>query len=227
MRFFPAFLTVNAFLCLSGCATGPNVLTQRLSAIPAENHSYIVGTYVVTCEPRRERCDQAFNSISAYYRSSSDKDASGRLNSVTGSMFSNDTAYDFVDLTRKEKGFHFCIPLPAGDYVFYTFDFYNFAGGGSGYSIPEKNQFKLPLSLTSGEVAYVGRLKLTTTTGKNIFGLPLPAPGILLLSSDTTEIQKAALSKCPDIARSRPIRDASLTPAMANGNPLVQADNGR
>ena len=221
----PLLLVIAGFM--ASCASSPNVLTQRLAATPVASHAYIIGTYVVSCEPRNERCNQAFNSLSTHYSAVDNKDARGRLNSTSGSIFGNDTTYDFVDLPRAERGFHFCIALPAGDYEFHTFDFYSFAGGGSGYSLPEKSQFSLPFSIAPGEVAYVGRLKLTTTTGQNIFGMKLPAPGLLLLSSDTSEAQAAALQKCPDAVRSRTIRDATLKVAMAKGNPLVQPEPPR
>ena len=212
---------------LSSCASSPNLIAQRLAATPASDHAYIIGTYVVSCEPRNERCAQAFNSLSTYYRAIDNKDARGRLNSTSGSVFGTDTVHDFVDLEHKEKGFHFCVALPPGDYAFHTFDFYNFAGGGSGYSLPEKSQFALPFTLAAGEVAYVGRLKLTTSTGQNIFGMKLPAPGILLLSSDSTAMQAAALHKCPESVWSKSIRDATLKAAATNGNPLVQVEPGR
>ena len=219
-------LVIVAALATS-CGTSSSVLTQRLAATPVAEHAYIVGTYVVSCEPRNERCDQAFNSLSTYYRATDNKEARGRLNSTTGSVFGNDTNYDFVDPSRKEKGFHFCVALPAGNYEFHAFDFYNFAGGGSGYSLPEKSQFSLPFTVAAGEVAYVGRLKLTTTTGKNIFGITLAAPGVLLLSADSSETQGKALQKCPEAARSRAIRDATVKVAMARGNPLVQEEPSR
>jgi hypothetical protein len=225
MRFLLALLTLTGALGLSACASRPDTITQRLSATPQEKYSYVIGTYVVTCEPRKERCDQAFNEISTAFRSADDKTAYRALNSVSGSIFNKNTVYDFVDQTRKEKGFHFCIPLPAGDYGFFAFNFYNYAGGGSGYWIGEKNVFNLPFSLAAGEVAYVGRLKIKTTSG--MVSMRFPAPGILLLSSDNAEVQRTALQKCPEGVRTRPIRDASLKPSMANGNPLVQADGGR
>lgn len=185
----------------------------------------MIGTFVVTCEPKNERCAQTFNVLSAYYRSA-DKSSRGSLRSEQGSMFRDDTVYDFVDQARREKGYYFCIALPPGDYAFHTIDFYNYSGGGTGYSVREENQFNLPYSLAPGEVVYVGRLKVTTTIGQNIFGMKLKAPGALLLSNNATE-SAAALQKCPENVRGRTVRDASLKVAMANGNPLVQANPGQ
>ena len=220
-------LPLIAVTFLSGCASTPNLMTQRLAATPVAEHAYMIGTYVISCEPRDDKCNQVFNSLSTYYRATDNKDVKGSLNSVYGSIFGDDTSFDFVDSSRKEKGFHFCVALPPGSYTFHSYDFYSFAGGGSGYSLPEGSQFNLPFSVAAGEVAYVGRLKLTTAMGKNIFGLPLPAPGILLLSSDPTAMQNAALQKCPDSARSKPIKNAVLKVAATNDNPSVQIEPQR
>jgi hypothetical protein len=77
--------------------------------------------------------------------------------------------------------------------------------------------------LAPGEVAYVGTLKLTTSAGKNIFGMKLSAPGVLLLSSSPGEGMAAALKKCPEAVRGKQVRDASLRATEAL-KPWVLAD---
>jgi hypothetical protein len=171
---------------------------------------------------RFPKCFHAFNSISTYYRNVSDKEVRGRLNWTTGSIFGNDTAHDYILLDRQEKGYYFCLALPAGKYEVYTYDFYNFAGGGSGYSIREEGQFKLPFTLAAGEIVDIGKLHVTTSTGKNFFGMKLPAPGVLLLSKSTPEASGAALSKCPPDTRSRGVRDSALAASGYTPNPFVR-----
>ena len=217
----------SALLLLSSCATTTEIVNQRLASIPEAERAYVIGTYAVDCTPRGAKCSHAFNSISTYYRNVADKEVRGRLNWTTGSMFVSDTAHDYMLPDRQEKGYHFCLALPPGKYEVYTYDFYNFAGGGSGYSIREEGQFKLPFTLSAGEVVDLGKLHITTSTGKNFFGMKLPAPGVLLLSKSVPEASGAALGKCPPSARSRPIRDSALVGSGYSSSPFVRSQAER
>lgn len=227
MNFFRASIAASLVLLVSACATNADRINQRLAAIPEANRAYVIGTFAVECSPQKENCYHQFNSLSAYYKSLEDKDIGGNLNATFGSVLGKDTVYDFVNQDKREKGYHFCIALPAGSYAFNTISFYNFAGGGSGFSIKEENQFKLPFALANGEVAYVGKLKLTTSATKGLFGVGFAAPGKLLLSSDPVDGMKAAMQKCPESVRNKAVRNASLNVADAKGSPFVQADIGK
>lgn len=222
-----SLLLCASTIALSACTTTSEIMNQRLAAIPESERAYVIGTYAVDCTPRDSKCSHAFNSISTYYRNIADKEVRGRLNWTTGSMFGTDTAHDYIWPDRQEKGHHFCIALPAGRYEVYTYDFYNFAGGGSGYSIREEGQFKLPFTLAAGEVINIGKLHITTSTGKNFFGMTLPAPGVLLLSKSTPEASAEALGKCPPSTRSRAVRDASLGSTDFTPTPFVRVPAGR
>lgn len=210
-QFAPALASV---LLLSACSNLSEKGSQRLAAIPEEKRAYIIGAYAVGCEPTKDGCRQAFNSISTYYRNVEDKDFDSRFQFISGSVFSSDTVPDYIRTDRQDKGRYFCVPLPAGRYSVYAYDFYNFAGGGSGYSMKKENHFDLPFSVSEGEVAYLGTMKMSAATGKNIFGMTLPAPGVLLLSSSPDDAIDKALQKCPQHVRTRPVRNAAL---RANG----------
>lgn len=131
---------------------------------------------------------------------------------ISSRLQADNTSHDYM-LQAGEKGQYFCIALPPGDYEFYTYDFYNFAGGGSGYSLPERSQFKVNFPVAPGEVVNVGKLHVTSSTGKNMFGMTLPAPGVLLLADVTSEAANAAQAKCPEPARTSKARPAKLRPA--------------
>ena len=220
-------LLCSAALLLSSCTTTTEIINQRLASIPEAERAYVIGTYAVDCMPRNSRCPHAFNSISTHYRNVTDKEVRGRWNWTTGSMFGSDTVHDYVLPDRQEKGYHFCLALPPGKYEVYTYDFYNFAGGGSGFSIREEGQFKLPFTLSAGEVTDLGKLHITTSTGKNFFGMTLPAPGVLLLSKSLPETSGAALSKCPPGVRSRAIRDSALVASGYSPSPFVRSQATR
>ncbi len=221
-----AAASFSAFV-LASCATTAEQMTQRTAALPEATRAYIIGTYAVDCTPRRGQCEQAFNSISTHYRGTDDKDLRGTFTSVIGKMFGGDTVYDFDSQERGEKGFHFCIALPPGNYVVYTYGFTNFAGGGSGYSLPSESYFKLPFSVSAGEVVNIGKLKVTSTKGRSLIGLPVRGPGVLLLSGTSRDAAEAAMNKCPESVRSKPIRDASLSAAYTGDSAFVQAETLR
>ena len=204
-------LSLLAVVHLAACTTPAERLSQQVALVPEADRSYMVGNYAVDCEPSGSSCAHAFNAISVYYRQTAKPEIQGRLSWIRGSMLADNTSHDYM-LEAGEKGQYFCVTLPPGDYEFYTYDFYNFAGGGSGYSIPERSQFKVNFSVAPGEVVNVGKLHVTTGTGKNVFGMTLPAPGVLVLSDLTTDAVNAAQAKCPDRARRSNARPAKLSP---------------
>ena len=217
-QFVPVLASV---LLLSACGTLSEQNAQRIAAIPEEKRAYIVGTYAIGCEPTKDGCRQGFNAISASYRNVEDKDFNSRFEFVTGSVFSSDTVPDYTRMDRQDKGIYFCVPLPAGRYSVYAYDFYNYADG-SGYLMKKENHFDLPFSVSEGEVAYLGTLKISAATGKNIFGMRMPAPGVLLLSSSPGDAIDKALQKCPEHVRTRQVRNAALRADKAS--PYVLAD---
>lgn len=218
LRYF--YLPMAAML--AACAANPTTPEELAQAIPPEQRAYIIGSYATGCEPKGDSCVQRFNSLSVYYRDSNDRKKTGRLNSTKGSVFSrNDTVYDYVSPESHENGQYFCQAVAAGSYEFYTFDFYNFAGGGNGYFLREENQFSLPFNVQPGEVVYLGKLKLATGSGRNLLGMSIASPGQLLLSSDRRRDVVSALQKCPESVKHQFVREAPLKAAAAN-HPLVQ-----
>lgn len=217
-----ALLLTPIAALLAACATPSEVINQRLASVPEAQRAYIVGTYAVECGPNGARCDHAFNSITTFYRTPADKEVRGRLYFTTGSTFGNDTVADYTRPDQREKGFFFCTALPVGPYEVYSYNFYNFAGGGSGYNIRQEDEFKLPFTLAPGEVVDIGKLQVTTTAGKNIFGMTLPAPGLLLLARSTPAETQAALAKCPPAVQARSVRSSPLVDSGFAPTPFVQ-----
>lgn len=209
-------------LSMVGCASVSEIKEQRIATLPEDQRTYVIGRYAVECMPHNDKCGQVFNDISVYYLSSAGDRYKGFLNSTQGNIFGGDTVYDFVSPELHERGYYFCEIFPSGEHAFNSFRYYNFAGGGSGYSLRKESEFRLPFTTEPGEVVYVGRLKLTTETGRNILGMKLPAPGILLLSNAPQIDIPLALEKCPEAVRSAHVRDAPLHAAMAKGHMLVQ-----
>ena len=217
--FAPALASV---LLISGCSNMAEQRAQRLAAIPEAKLSYVIGTYAVGCERNKDQCRQLFNAISTSYRNLDDKDLDSGVGIVTGRMFGDDTALDFANMERRENGIYFCQPQPAGRYSIFAYSFYNFAGGGSGYSMSKEQHFNVPFTLAEGEVVDIGTLKISAALGKNLFGMSLPAPGILHLSGARDDAVAKALQKCPESVRNRAVRTVTLRPQ--GDTPFVTVD---
>ena len=182
---------------LSSCLTVEQARKKRVENVPVNQRSYMIGKYIVTCEPDKDECNQGFNSLSVKYRSKENPEYTNRIDSVYGSsIFGDDTKVDFVSIKKQEKGFYFCQSMKPGTYSLYSYEFYNFAGGGSGYYIRDDKQFDLPFSLGAGEAVYIGNLKLTTTKGENFFGAEVSGPGILIISEGDKHDIEMAIKKC-------------------------------
>ncbi len=207
---------------LSGCASGPTPLQNRIDSIPEMQRGYAIGTYSVDCRVHRDSCIQAFNSITAYYRMTTDHEIRGNLDWTFGSLFRTNPTHDYINSEEGHKGFHFCVALPPGSYEFHSISYYNFAGGGSGYSVREKDFFSVPFLINPGEVSDLGSIRVTTTTGKNIFGMTLPAPGVMQISSARASDSKAAIMKCPESAKTMDVLSSPLQPAPGIPSPFVR-----
>ena len=134
-------------------------------------------------------------------------------------MLGEDTKYDFT--RDQKKGYFFCFPLPTGNYKFYGLSYYNFAGGGSGYSTQNDHRFSLPFSVVSSQVTNLGAITMTTSEGKNFLGLSVFGPGQLELSKISDSGITSALLKCPE-TKDRTIVDATLSSELGGNTPEVR-----
>jgi hypothetical protein len=175
-------------------------LRSQVESLPASERAYITGTYAVDCKVSGKDCKQAFEIISLDYRVIGKPELMGRMNWTEGSLTVPATVVDAVDANTGRKETYFCIAVPAGDLEFYTYSYYS--PGRGDYVIPRTDYFSLPFSIARGEVRDIGHLHLTVATGKNAFGITLPAPGDLQISTSSPKETAAALAKCPESARS-------------------------
>ena len=104
----------------------------------------------------------------------------------------------------------------------HTYRYWNFDGGGNGYTLPEANQFNVPFRANAGEVLYVGDVKLTYAESKNMLGLKMIVPGVIELSPGDPAQAQLALAKCAEAVRGLPLRSEPLR-APSAGHPLVVA----
>lgn len=206
---------------LSGCATVYEGLQAKTAALPEASRAYVMGAYSVDCRAGTGGCVQAFNEISAEYRSQVDPLLRGTLASVWGNVIKGDTVHDEVDAAAGTRTFFFCVPLAPGPYEFHALSYYNYAGGGTGYSMRPEQFFSVPFVLQPGELVNVGRLHVASTRGKNVFGMTLSGPGALYLAPGSPTTRQAALRKCPAVVQDRPTRDATLRVKPGDTSPFV------
>lgn len=212
-------LTAALSALLSGCVTAEQAMEKQVASIPESQRAYIIGTYRVECVAKGEKCHPAFNSISAFYRNSSNSSIFGKL-SISEGGFGGNTVFDFVSIDKKEKGVFFCQSVPAGDYSLYSYSYWNYDGGGNGYNLLEENYFNVPFRATAGEIVYVGDIKLTYSTGKSLLGLKAIGPGLVELSPGNSAEAQSAISKCAASARQLPLRSEPLR-GHAGGHELI------
>ena len=209
---------------LGACATVEEINADKVADVPVNQRSYVLGEFVVECNGEKNGCPQAFNSISAYsQRTDAGEPFTMFLNSTQGG-FGGNTEHDFVNPDKNEQGLYFCQIVPAGDYQFYSWSYMNFAGGGSGFSLRDEGHFNLPFTVAPGQAVHIGRIKMTTEVGRNMFGMKLPAPGIMQISEREADIQRAQ-SKCPAVARDRPVDETPLRIPPNEPTPFVVEAN--
>lgn len=209
-----------AALLLTACGTTSNDIVAK---IPINERGYILGSYTVQCRPSSKfhSCHSHFNSMAVQFTDTSTGKFPGALEALTGSLFGSDSEFDWEAPKQMEKGFYFCLPVPADQYQFYATKYYNFGGGGNGYLMEEEDYFSLPFSVSNKKLTYIGQVKLTTSTGKNMLGMKLPMPGVLELSPGDPGVIKKALAKCPEQVRDRIINETPLDANTAN-HPIVR-----
>lgn len=203
-RMFKYLPFLFGFSLLFGCATHNESRQKMEESLPEHERAYLIGKYSIQCSPNpsRNTCAQSFNSMSVYYQSAGGMHYSDIFDFTSGGMFGGDTVADHIDLEAGEKSFYFCRILPAGAYNLFSIRYWNFAGGGSGYTLRKEDQFDVPFHLEAGKVSNIDHLSLTVAQGKNAFGMSLPMPGGLEISSLSEGEVEQALERCPENARS-------------------------
>lgn len=211
-------------LAVSACTPLAQVKQQRLADLPLEQRAYVIGRYGVDCwYPSTKKCNQAFNSITTFFSHPGAEEGAipGVLTAVTGSIFGENTTWDIVDMDRREQWVFFCEVVAAGTHEFTGMRYWDFAGGGSGYYIPREGTLGPRFEAPAGQVTYIGWVKASTGTGRNLLGMKKPAPDALELGEGVPEDHALALERCPVEAHGLEVRSLRVDPASA-GTPLVR-----
>jgi hypothetical protein len=202
---------VGCLVLIAGCETLDQQRQRIENSLNESERAYLVGKYSTQCKGNSDKtkCAQYFNSISVSFKSTDNDRVWDRLASTQGGISGN-SVYDEVKPELDEKSIYFCRILPEGEYEFYSTTYWNYAGGGSGYSLRKGDYFSVPFSLKAEMVTTVDTVKLTTTKGKNLIGLALTLPGQLELKPLSKEELQLAIQKCPEAAHDKPIIESNL-----------------
>lgn len=155
------FLTVLLFVSACGPSTSPYFISARSTPenIP-ESNGFLVGSFA--------REDIALTSFS--FRSL-DMKTKDRL------VFDGELVNDYKDN-------RFVYSLPEGNYEFYQYTVTAAVMGGTRTWSPRED-FSIPFKIERGKVAYIGNIKGVGLTGKNIFGITIPAGGYFVISDQS------------------------------------------
>lgn len=92
-----------------------------------------------------------------------------------------------------EVGVVLIASLPAGSYEIYNFDvFYN--AGTVQKNFSSKRPFSIPFEVKPGTTAYLGNYQANGISGKNVFGMAVPA-GAIFIVEDRTAVDVGIASK--------------------------------
>ena len=106
-----------------------------------------------------------------YYRKKGSKEEL-RLDALGTNLFGKPDDYPE---DKSKDGRLVAIPLDAGEYELFSWTLYINQAGGYGYIKPKNSPPPLSFSISPGKITYLGNLHLNTFTGKNLFGISIPA----------------------------------------------------
>jgi hypothetical protein len=170
----------------------------------------------------------SYSSYSLLFRkrgsSSAEKSATGHFTYYQTNMFYKQAA-DYQ--SSAESGVVLVRSLPPGDYEIYNFNIF-FNGGTVQNNYGSRTDFSIPFSVKPGRATYLGNYQANKLTGKNFFGLSLPA-GAVFVVADRLE-SELALAETKTKSQLGAAQDATPQPSQI-GNPFFaspqQAGDGQ
>lgn len=97
------------------------------------------------------------------------KPLEGRVG-AKGTFLTNKYPKDFE--LPEGVGSVFVVPLPAGRYTFYQYEFFQNAGNAQ-QTWTAKRDFDIPFDIAPGRATYIGELRANNLFGKNLFGITM------------------------------------------------------
>lgn len=148
-----------------------------------------------------------FSSVTIFFRQTGSKDP-GRFVFAYDSMLGGAP----VDVAEsKARGTVFVGRLPAGDYELFQVNFFINRGQFGTTTFSAREEFSIPFRVEEGRSTYLGEFIAYDTTGKNFFGMRIPAGGYFVVA-DKYQRDVAILAKKPEANSSWPVLRSVVSP---------------
>lgn len=189
------FLVVIGLL-LSGCAMNsifpPVFLTPEPASVEklSETQGIVFGSF------SRDAMGLQYYSQAFYFRNIVTQDAYEISAFTQGGMVSKRNPDDFSNTS--ERGRVFAFSLPAGKYVFdgYRLDYQE---GSQFRSVYSNEPYSIPFNISPNKTNYIGGIRLSPTTRKNIFGMNSLDSGIWNIENKIIRDKEIMKEKYPSI----------------------------
>ncbi len=177
-------------LFTTGCVTNSLVPQPITEADLSETNGVLVGSF------SRDPSGPKYYSQTFRFKNVS----TGKEHSVSSqpsfNMFSGKTSDDFK-LSNSHGGV-FALSLPAGEYTFHNFRLYQ-SNGYFEQNWTSQEPYSIPFSIQANKVNYVGEIKLSPLTAKNVFGIKVQAGGVWIISDQKNRDFGVIATKHPEI----------------------------
>lgn len=189
---------------LAACASTPNEITRNkpVSSFPPEN-GLIVGSFT---------SDEDIYARRFFFRNIQ---GTGETNAIsfTPGFFQ---AGLFSEGSAADRTSHYAFSLPPGEYEFFNFKL-AYHNGYAGRSWEAKQDFSIPFTVAAGEISYLGQIRCYQLTGKNIFGISIPAGGVFEISDRFGNDVPSLKAKFPEFDWSTLVNRTTLSGDVPEG----------
>ncbi|MEM6640183.1 MAG: hypothetical protein AAF610_09800 [Pseudomonadota bacterium] len=199
-------LFASLIALFSACTLPETQRAQLIESVPVAERAYIVGKYTSDCDLNKKKteCTQPFSLVAVSYTNNADPEFEDRI-AIERSQWTRKATTEVVTDFEGGKVTHFfCQAVVPGDYEFYGAWFYNYDGGGSGYTPQAGEKFSVPFSAKAGQLSVLDHIDVSVTSTKTLLGRRTGAPGAIAFSKMGDADLTNAVSKCPEAAQTLP-----------------------
>lgn len=213
---------ITLVVFISGCAT-TSLTPEPISIAKLNDKTGIVfGTF------SRDTKTSKYYSQTFYFRNVQTGQKYRIHSQPEFNIFSGKTPDDFN--TGDSHGALFAFTLPAGKYTFDNFNLYR----STGYSYQywsSKTPYSIPFEVVGNKIKYLGEIKLVAMTGKNLFGIRVPAGGVWVITDQQKRDFPLIKNKHPEVAIDQviisvPDREEVATPLVILPSEQKKKDKG-
>ncbi len=182
-------VVISIIFVISGCAS--TIVEPITSSSLSETQGLLVGS--ISRDPRGPK----YASQTFYFKNVATGEAHSIQSQPMFNMFGGQTPDDFK--TSESHGALFMFSLTAGEYIFHNFELF-LSNGYYESTWQSEEDYAIPFVIHPNTINYVGEIKLVPATGKNFFGMKIPAGGVWVISNEIDRDLKLMKSKHPELS---------------------------